>query len=186
MSPSYPAVILSFLNLSFNTHLRKLRFCNLNFYSPHTLSSTIPSMFAKITSSYIYEIEFAYGLPDEERFLLELENDAMFATPGSSMWTALDTVLSGFSGLHTVRFRLCPRQSDPLSFVGYVRKGLSSCNARGLLSFEHVIDGMSESDPGLGACHSPPLCTERDNSQPYSRPAFCNGVVSGPFCITQL
>jgi hypothetical protein len=111
----------------------------------------IPSMLARIASSHISEIEFAYDLPEGRRFFLELENDARSTTPGSSMWRTLDDVLSIFGSLCTVRFRLSPRQPDPLSFVGYVKRGLSSCNARGVLAFEHAIGGMSESCPELGS-----------------------------------
>jgi hypothetical protein len=118
-------------------------------------------MFARITSSYISEIEFAYNRPEGRDFVLELENDAMSTTPGSSMWRALDDVLSSFGSLRTVQFKLSPRQFDPLSFVGYVKRGLSSCNARGVLSFENTNHGTSESDPELGACNSPPFYTEK-------------------------
>jgi hypothetical protein len=89
-----------------------------------------------------------YGSPEGQDFLLELENDAMSTMPSSSMWTALDDILSTFSSLRTVRFTLSQGESDPLSFATYVKRGLASCRARGLLSFEHVLDGMSESDTG--------------------------------------
>jgi hypothetical protein len=179
-------VTLLQLNLSFSTHLQKLRFRDFGFGSRHTLSSTMPATFARAVSSHIYDIEFAYGPPERPHFSLELENDAMSTTPASSMWSALDAVLSTFSSLCTVRFRLSSDQSDPLSFVSYVKRGLRSCNARGILSFEDVLDGMSESDPELGACHSLPFYTEQDSLPPYLRPASRNGVVSGPLCIAQL
>jgi len=129
---------LSQLDLSFNTRLRKLCFPNFHMRSRHALASTIPAMLARIASSDLDEIEFV-RIPEQGKFLQELADDAIFATPSTSMWSALDNVLSGFSGLRTVRFIL--HQSDPVSFVGYVRRGLSLCNARNLLSFEHVIDG---------------------------------------------
>jgi hypothetical protein len=146
-STSYTEACLSQLNLSFSTHIQKLRFCGIIFGSRHTLSSTMPSMLARTTSPYIYEIEFWYCLANENHFLSELENDAKSTTPGSSMWTALDTVLSRYSNLRITRFRPSLFQPDPLPFIGYVKRGLSSCNARGLLSFEHAIDCMSESGP---------------------------------------
>jgi hypothetical protein len=149
---------LPLFTLSLSTRLRKLRFGNFIFKSRQTLSSTLPSMLATITSSYVSEIEFAYDQPEGRDFVSELENDATSTTPGSSMWRALDDVLSTFFSLHTVRFRLSPRQSDPLSFVGYVKRGLSSCNARGVLSFEHASHSTSGSDPELGTCHSPLFC----------------------------
>jgi hypothetical protein len=111
------------------------------------MSIVIPSMFADVASSYLSEIEFAYCLPERRPFSLELENDAW---SGSSMWRALDEALSRFSRLRTIRSRLTPlwpHQSDLLPFVGYVKKGLSSCDARGILSFEHPSHGMSESHP---------------------------------------
>jgi hypothetical protein len=174
-------IYLSGLNLSFSTHLQKLRFCDFGFVSRHGLSSIIPSMLATTTSSYINEIEFAYVMLEERH--LKLENDVK---SGPSMWRALDHVLSSFSSLRTVRFRFSPGQSDPLSFVGYVKRGLSSCNARGLLSFVHGLDGMSESGPELGTCHSPMFCAERDIWLPSLHSASQNGVVSGPLRIAQL
>jgi hypothetical protein len=179
-------LFLSKLNLSFSTHLRKLRFLNFKFRSRLALSSTIPSMLARATSSHISEIEFAYCLPERRPLSLELENDAKSITPGSSMWRALDDVLSTFSGLRTVRFTLIPRHYDHLPFIGYVKRGLSSCNARGLLSFERPVGGMCKSGPELGACYLPPFCTEQDLPPPYFRPTSLNGTVIGPFCIAQL
>jgi hypothetical protein len=141
-------------------------------------------MFARTTSLHVSEIEFMYGQPEGHDFLLEVENNAMSTVPGSSMWTALDDILSAFSGLRTIRFTLSPHQSDLLSFVGYMKRGLSACKARGLLSFEHVLDGISNLILKLGACCSPPFFTEPP-------PAYLSlpsryGMVSGPLCIAQL
>jgi hypothetical protein len=100
-------------------------------------------MLAEIASSRVSEIEFAYDMPEGRHFLLELENDAKSTTPGSSMWRALDDVLSTFASLRTVHFRLSRDELDPLLLVGYVKRGLPSCNASGVLSFDHVDHGTS-------------------------------------------
>jgi hypothetical protein len=92
-------IFLSQVNLSFSTHLQKLCLCTFSFGSRKTLSTTVPSMFARIGSLDI--------------------------------------------------------------FVGYVKRGLSSCNAHGVLSFEYASHGTSESDPELGACRSPLFRTEQ-------------------------
>jgi hypothetical protein len=86
---------------------------------------------------------YAGGMP-EGLFILILDRDVKSTMPGSSMWTALDNVLSTFSSLRTVRFKVSQHQYGPLSFVDYVKRGLSSCHARGLLSFEHI--GKSKSN----------------------------------------
>jgi hypothetical protein len=125
----------------------------------------------------------AYGLPESGRYLLDLEND----TRSGSVWRTLDDVLSTLSGLRTVRFTLISCHPVRLTFVNYVKSCLSSCNTRGLLSFERDIGGMSESDPELEACHSTPFCTDQDMfSPPYLRPTSQNGTVTGPFCVTRL
>jgi len=143
-------------------------------------------MLATATSSFIHEIEFVYGEPEEHSVLLELEIDEMTSTPGSSVWSPLDTVLSKFRSLRTVRFRLNSDQPYSISFVRCVKRGLSSCSARGILSFEHVNDGMSESTPELGASPSPVFFAAGDISSPYLRPDSWNGMVSGPLCIAQM
>ena len=137
------------LNLSFSTHLRKLCFFNFRFNTRRVMASTIPSMLAKATSSYLSEIEFSYSLAEPLGFLSELENDARSTLPSSSMWRALDDVLSTFAMLHTVRFTLGQHEPGADSFVVCVKRGLSSCNARGLLSFEPALRGMCIINPDL-------------------------------------
>lgn len=155
------------LNLSFSTQLQTLRFRNFSLGSRRTVSFTIPAMFSRATSPYIHRIEFAYTLPEVYYVFLELQNDARTTTPESSMWSTFDAALSRFRGLRTVLFRLSPLQPEALPLVSYVRRGLPSCNARGLLSFEHAFDEQ----------HMFPL---------FSRTPLWNGMVRGPLCVAQM
>ena len=99
------------LDLSFSTHLRKLRFCYFN------SGSTDALVFARITSLDVSEIEFAYGSYSSP---FERTTSGM----PSSKWRALDDILSRFGSLRTVRFRSGPYLSDLVLpvFIDYVKR----------------------------------------------------------------
>jgi len=161
--------------------LQKLQLCDFTLESRETLSTTIPSFFAKETSSYIPEIEFTYNDAEQYHVSLALEHDAK-STPASSMWSPLDTVLSGMSGLRIVRFRLHQVSLNSM-FPSYVKRGLALCDARGILYIEFMEDTRSKVDRRLGGSHSPLSGSRWDM---YIRPDSWNGRLSGPLCIAQM
>jgi hypothetical protein len=117
------------------------------------MTSILPSVLGRIASLHLEEIEFTYGLPEYFDLMTALENDARF-TRADSMWTALDDVLSTFSILRVVRFNISVYQAESPSLVDHVKRGLSSCNKRGLLSFgraDNPLNGTSPRDSEISS-----------------------------------
>jgi hypothetical protein len=91
------------------------------------MSSTLPSIFAQVTSPYLEELDVASGWPGTYDSIVELTTSAL------SMWKALDRVLSAKNSLRTVRLTL-----GPPFLAEYVKRGLSLCDDRGILYLERA------------------------------------------------